>query len=84
MYQPPIPLAVMFRAALIAIPIAFFSGKSFAGEVPTALARAADTPIQVKQVEITGSTLFSQQELLSIATEKGVSSESKKVALSDL
>jgi hemolysin activation/secretion protein len=84
MYQPPIPLAVLFRTDLVAIPIAFFSGKSLAGEVPTALAKAADASIQVKQVEITGSTLFSQQELLSVATEKGISSESKKVALSDL
>jgi hypothetical protein len=56
MCQPPSPFAVIFRAGLIAIPIVFFSGKSFAQETQTVLAKAADTRIQVKKIEVTGST----------------------------
>jgi hemolysin activation/secretion protein len=84
MYQPPSSLAVLFRAVLIAIPIAFFSGRSFAQETQTVLAKAADTRIQVKKIEVTGSTLFSQQELQSILAEKMMSAQPEIVALSDL
>jgi hemolysin activation/secretion protein len=84
MYQPPGPLAVLFRAVLIAIPIIFSSGRSFAQETQAVLAKAANTRIQVKKIEVTGSTLFSQQELQSILAEKMISAQPETVALSDL
>jgi hemolysin activation/secretion protein len=84
MYQPPGPLAILFRAVLIAIPIIFSSGRSFAQETQAVLAKAANTRIQVKKIEVTGSTLFSQQELQSILAEKMISAQPETVALSDL